>query len=138
MQLDTITELLDIQNHMVVEIVRNTCDRLEVVLEPVEDVKPVCSGCGRVHNTPVHSRVYTVLEDLPVSGKRVFLHVRKRKVCCSEDDRIRVEEFGWIRKRFTRRFTDQVYRLTSITTNTEAGRFWTSFTKRQVLKKARR
>jgi transposase len=120
MQLDTITKLLDIPNHKVMKIIKNTRDCLELVLEQVEDEMPRCSGCGRVH-AAVHSRGYTVIEDLPVSNRRVFLHVCKRKVICPEDDRIRVEEFNWIRKRFTKRFADNVYRLTSITTNMEAG-----------------
>jgi len=121
MQLDTITKLLDIPNHKVMKIIKNTRDCLELVLEQVEDEMPRCSGCGRVHDTAVHSRGYTVIEDLPVSNRRVFLHVCKRKVICPEDGRIRVEEFNWIRKRFTKRFADNVYRLTSITTNLEAG-----------------
>jgi transposase len=120
MQLDTITKLLDIPNHKVMKIIKNARDCLELVLEQVEDEMPRCSGCGRVH-AAVHSRGYTVIEDLPVSNRRVFLHVCKRKVICPEDDRIRVEEFNWIRKRFTKRFADNVYRLTSITTNMEAG-----------------
>lgn len=121
MQLDTITELLNIPNQKVIRIVKNTEDRFEFLLEPIEETSPVCSGCGRVHNNHVHSRSYVVIEDLPISGKRVFLHVRKRKVLCPEDGRIRVEEFNWMRKRFTKRFADQLYRLTSITSNKEAG-----------------
>ncbi len=35
----------------------------------------------------------------------------------------RVEQFDQLRDRFTRRFAEQVYRLTSITTNAEAGWF---------------
>ena len=121
MQFNTITELLNIANHKVIRMVQNTEDRFEFVLEPIENVSPLCSGCGQVHNTPVHSYSYTVVEDLPISGKRVFLHVRKRKVVCLEYGRIRVKELDWIRRRFTRRFSEQVYRLTSITTNAEAG-----------------
>ncbi len=121
MQLDTITKLLNIPNQNVTRIVQDTKDRFECVLEPMEDTEPVCSGCGRVHDTYAHSRGYVVIEDFPISGKRVFLHVCKRKVFCSEDGRIRVEEYHWIMKRFTRRFAEQVYRLTSITSNQEAG-----------------
>lgn len=40
---------------------------------------------------------------------------------CLEDGRIRVEELEWLRGRFTKRYVEQVYRLTSITTNKEAG-----------------
>lgn len=121
MHLDTITKLLAIPNHKVEKIIKNTNDCLEVMLEPIEDEMPRCSGCGRVHDTGAHSRGYTVIEDLSISGRRVFLHVYKRKILCTEDGRIRTEEFDWMRKRFTKRFADNVYRLTSITTNTEAG-----------------
>jgi len=124
MQLDTITELLNVPNHKVICIVQNTEDRFGFLLEPMEEVSPVCSGCSQIHNTPMYSWSYTVIEDLPICGKRVFLHVCKRKVVCPEDGRIRVEEFDRIRKRFTKRFVDQIYRLTSITTNTEAGWYW--------------
>jgi transposase len=44
-------------------------------------------------------------------------------VQCTEDGSIRVEELQWLRGRFTARFAEQVYRLTSITTNQEAGWF---------------
>lgn len=121
MQLDTITELLDIPNQKVVSMAQSTKAQFEFMLEPVAEVSPVCSGCGRVHKTAVHSYGNTVVEDLPMNGKRVFLRVRKRKILCPEDGKIRVEEFAWLRKRFTKRFAEQVYRLTSITTNKEAG-----------------
>jgi transposase len=92
MQLETITKLLNIPNQKVTSIVQSTEDHFEFVLEPIEDGGPVCSGCGRIHNSYAHSHSYVVIEDLPISGKRVFLHVRKRKVFCSEDGRIRVWE----------------------------------------------
>lgn len=123
MRLNTITELLNIPNHQVAKVLECSNNRLELLLKPTEEIPPVCSGCGRVHSASVHSRSAVVVEDLPISGKRVFLHVFKRKFVCPEDDRIRVEEFNWMRKRFTQRFADQVYRLTSITTNLEAGWF---------------
>jgi transposase len=37
-----------------------------------------------------------MVEDLPISGKRVSLHVPRRKVRCPEDRTIRVEEIAWI------------------------------------------
>jgi transposase len=58
---------------------------------------------------------------LQICGKRVFLHVPKRKSWCPEDGTIRVETIDWVKGRFTRRFADHVYRLTAITTNQEAG-----------------
>ena len=121
MHLNTITELLDIPNHKVTQVIQNTEERIDLMLEQIDVTDPICSGCGRVHNTPVHSMGKIIVEDLRIFGKRVFLHVSKRKSRCIEDERIRVEEISWIRGRFTRRFANQVYRLTSITTNKEAG-----------------
>ncbi|MDO8722965.1 MAG: ISL3 family transposase [Syntrophales bacterium] len=123
MQLDTITELLNIQNYKAVEVTRDRYQNIYVTLEQTEDTLPVCSGCGKVHGTPVHSRSEVVVEDLRISGRRVFLLVTKRKAKCVEDNSIRVEEINWITERFTDRFVEQVYRLTSITTNQEAGWF---------------
>jgi len=121
MQLDTITKLLDIPNHKVSQLVQEKIDCFKIALQPIKDESPICSGCGQVHKTPIHSFSYVWVEDLPISGKRVFLRIPKRKAVCLEDGKIRVEELVWLRKRFTKRFADQVYRLTSITTNTEAG-----------------
>lgn len=123
MQLDTITELLQIPGFKVTHMITCTESRIEFLLEREEESASICSGCGRVHNTPVHSKGRVIVEDLPMNGKRVYLHVPKRKSVCLEDESIRVEELGWIRGRFTRRFVEQVYRLTSITTNKEAGWF---------------
>lgn len=90
-------------------------------MEQVKETLPVCSVCGIAHINAVHSIESVTVEDKPISGKRVFLYVTKRKVVCTEDERIRVEEFDWIRKRYTERFAETVFRLTSITTNKEAG-----------------
>jgi len=123
MQLNTITEILNIPNYRAIEVTDSGYEGLHIVLERVEDTPPVCSGCGKVHGVSVHSRSDMLAEDLPISGKRVFLHVPKRKVQCAEDGTIRVEELQWLEGRFTARFAEQVYRLTSITTNQEAGWF---------------
>jgi transposase len=97
--------------------------RIDLVLAHDEEKPCVCSGCGKVHHTPVHSIDTVIVEDLPMSGKRVFLHVPKRRALCHKDERIRTEYLEWLRGRVTRRFAEQVYRLTSITTNKEAGWF---------------
>ncbi len=123
MHLNTITKLLDIPNYRAVEITGSEYENKYIVLERVEDTPPVCSGCGNIHGISVHSRGDMLVEDLRISGKRVFLLVPKRKVQCAEDRTIRVEELQWLNGRFTARFAEQVYRLTSITTNQEAGWF---------------
>ena len=121
MQLNSITELLAIPNYHVSYMVVHKKNRIDLVLEQTTLVPAVCSGCGDVHNTPVHSIGKIVVEDLPISGKRVFLHVTKRKSICREDGHIHVEKLDWLQGRFTKRLADQVFRLTSITTNKEAG-----------------
>lgn len=121
MQLDTITELISIPGHKVSEVLKNTEQSLHLLLKPIGTIPPVCSGCGSVHAGGVHSKTVIVVEDLRISGKRVFLYVPKRKIRCCEDGRIRVEALGWIRGRFTKRYAQQVFRLTAITTNQEAG-----------------
>ena len=123
MQLHTVTELLGIANYTVSHMIGQSDKEISLVLQRIEDTPCICSGCGKVHRTPVHSNDTIVVEDLPISGKRVFLHVPKRRARCLEDDRIRTEELAWLRGRVTRRFADHLYRLTSITTNTEAGWF---------------
>jgi len=123
MQIDTITELLQIPGFKVTHMITSTESSREFLLDREEERASVCSGCGKVHNTAVHSEGRVLVEDLPISGKRVYLHVSKRKSVCLEDGSIRVEELEWIRGRFTKRFVEHVYRLTSITTNKEAGWF---------------
>ena len=92
MHLNTITELLGIPNYKVAEMIKNTPDRIGLMLEQIEVTDPICSGCGRIHNTSVHSTGTIVVEDLRISAKRIFLHVPKRKSICIEDGKIRVEE----------------------------------------------
>jgi transposase len=122
MQLETITELLNIPNFKVSHLIRNDQDSLHFVLKLIEETDPICSGCGHVHpRNHVHQTGQVVVEDREIAGKRVFLYVPKRKVICSEDGRIRVEEFDWIRDRFTKRLAEQITRLTAITSNQEAG-----------------
>ena len=121
MQLDTITELLGIPNYKVTHVIQNDGSSLHYIMDQIEQLPPICSGCGRVHAGGVHSVGVSIVEDLPISGKRTFLHVSRRKIRCHEDGTIRVEEIAWISKRFSLRFAKQVYRLTAIATNQEAG-----------------
>ena len=98
MQLHTITELLSIPNYHVSHMVVHSGSRLDLLLEPCAFTPAVCSSCGRLHNTPIHSIGMILVEDLPISGKRVFLHVPKRKSLCIEDGSIRIEELDWLRR----------------------------------------
>ena len=123
MRIKTITELLNLPNFQVHKVLEKSEDSLHLYVDLVEPVAPVCSACSMVHHSPVHSVGWIRAEDLPLSGKRVFLYVPKRKSRCPLDGKIRNEQFSWLRGRFTTRFAEQVYRLTSITTNAEAGWF---------------
>ena len=121
MQLKTITELLTLPNFQVVKMLEQNDTSIHLYVDLVEPVAPVCSACGTIHHSPVHSIGWFRAEDLLLYGKRVFLYVPKRKARCPKDGKIRIEKFSWLRGRFTTRFTEQVYRLTSISTNAEAG-----------------
>ena len=79
MQLDTVRKVLGIANFKVEYMVHHSEKKIEFVLKQTAYLPCVCSGCGRVHNTAVHSVNTVRVEDLPISGKRVFLHVPKRK-----------------------------------------------------------
>lgn len=122
MHFETITKLLNLPNIIVVDALDCGDDHLHLVVSFSDNVEPpVCSWCGAVH-TSVHSRGQMRVEDLPANGRRVFLYLEKRKCRCP-DGGIHVEYLPWLYGRFTKRFAEQVYRLTSITTNTEAGWF---------------
>lgn len=117
----TITKLLNLPNFQVESVLKQTDNSIHLNIDLIKTSAPVCSACGTVHPIATHSISRVIVEDLPLCGKRTFLYVPKRKTCCPIDGKIRVEKFSWLRGRFTARFAEQVYRLTSITTNAEAG-----------------
>jgi transposase len=123
MQKKTITKFLALPNFEVVKVLEHHNESLHLYVDLIDPVGPVCSACEVVHNGPIHSIGWIRVEDLSLCGKRVFLYIPKRKVRCPNDGKIRVEEHDILRGRFTRRFAKQVFRLTSITTNKEAGWF---------------
>lgn len=99
--------------------------KIHLHLVPYKKRKPLCPQCGEEHRAGYHSSQWTEAEDLPISGKRVYLHIRKRRYRCPRDGKILTEDIPWLKKwaRVTRRFAEQVSRLTAITTNQEAGWF---------------
>lgn len=122
MHFETITKLLNLPNVIVIGSIDGGGDHLHLVVSLSENAEPpICSWCGAVH-TSVHSKGQIRVEDLPFNGRRVFLYLEKRKCRCS-DGGIHVEYLPWLQGRFTKRFAEQVNRLTAITTNTEAGWF---------------
>ena len=122
MHFQTITKLLRLPNVIVIGAIENGDDNLHLIVELSDKYEPpVCSCCGAVH-TSVHSKGQMRVEDLPISGRRVFLYLEKRKCRCPEGG-IYVELLPWLHGRFTKRFAEQINRLTAIATNSEAGWF---------------
>lgn len=122
MHFETITKLLNLPNVTVVGSLDGGDDHLHLVVSLSEKAEPpICSWCGALH-TSVHSKGQMRVEDLPANGRRVFIYLEKRKCRCP-DGGIHVEYLPWLQGRFTKRFAEQVNRLTAITTNTEAGWF---------------
>jgi transposase len=124
MHLKGIKKLLDIPEYTVTDVSLSP-GRIDIYLRPHRRNKPRCSHCNEVHSRGYHSSQWTEAEDLPISGKRVYLHIQKRRYRCPHDDKIHTEQIPWLKKwgRTTRRFAEQVSRLTAITTNQEAGWF---------------
>lgn len=125
MQVYPIRRALNIPEYKITEVVSETDSEIHLRLEPYKRNSFVCSGCGKTHKIGYHGIEESVVEDLPIFGKRTFLHVIKRRYRCPEDRRTHIEEISWIKKwsRVTKRFAEQVGRLTAITTNQEAGWF---------------
>ena len=57
--------------------------------------KPLVCSCGQVHDKGRYGTDVIVAEDVRIVGKRVYLHVVKRRVGCSEDGCIHVESVDW-------------------------------------------
>lgn len=123
MDVNTLTKILNLPEYKVVEIISLTATEMHLRIEPYQRKPVLCSGCGEIHTQGYHSEKEAVVEDLPISARRVFLHVKKRLYRCPKDKRIYTEKVEWLNKRsrFTSRFSRQVNRLTAITTNQEAG-----------------
>jgi transposase len=122
MRNNSIRGLLKIQGYKIKEIINKTETLLEIRIEPYKRHQGVCSGCGRRH-TGLHSVQEMTAEDIRLGNQRVFLHIPKRRYQCPVDGRIHTEEIDWIAlgARVTKAFGKEVNRLTSITTNQEAG-----------------
>lgn len=69
----------------------------------------ICPGCGRLSDRR-HSERTSTVQDLPMSGKRVFLKVVKRRFRCLNGCRVFSEIFGSLDfyQRQTKRFQDHI------------------------------
>ena len=138
----SIRKQLNIPQYKITKIISENDKEIYIRLEPYRRRAFVCWGCGGVHKIGYHGIEESVVEDLALFEKRVYLHVRiwilrivKRRYRCPQDNRIHIEEVSWVKRwgRVTKRFAERVNRLTAIppeadlpmaeTTNQEAGWF---------------
>jgi len=121
----SIKKRLNIPEYKITDILLETEKEIRIKIEPYKRKRFICSGCGKVHKIGQHGLEEAIAEDLPIFEKRVYLHIVKRRYKCPADKSTRVEEITWLKKwsRVTKRFAEQVNRLTAITTNQEAGWF---------------
>ena len=116
MCLDTITQLLNIPGFHVIKLIKLTSTEIHVRVEEKE----------RTSFGEYHSSKTIIAEGLRLGKLRVYLHILKRKYRNAATKKIETQEITWIAKgsRATKALVRQIYRLTSITTNTEAGWFF--------------
>jgi len=120
----SITQALCLPEYKIIEILSNTDQELHVRMRPYKRKKAKCSKCGEYHDErKVHGLKEVIVEDSRMFDKRVYPHVIKRRYRCPQDGRIHVEVIEWLKPRYrvTNRLAKEIYRLTSITTNQEAG-----------------
>jgi len=124
MRNNSIRGLLKIPGYKITEIFKKTDAEIHIRIEAHKRNRSICSGCGKSHGG-LHSVQEMIAEDVRLGERRVFLYIPKRRYKCPTDGRIHTEDIEWIElgARVTKAFGRQVNRLTSITTNQEAGWF---------------
>ncbi|MCP4179442.1 MAG: ISL3 family transposase [bacterium] len=123
MDKNTLNKLINLPGYVVEEVLEFTDDKICLLVRAKKNFVFICSYCGQSHTSGFHSTDIVIAEDQPISGRRVFLHIKKRKHRCPKDDKIHVEDTPWLKlfSRITNRYAEQISRLTAITTNQEAG-----------------
>ncbi len=122
MRSNNIRGLLKIPGYKIKEIIKKTETEIHIRIEAYKRNYGKCSRCGKQHKS-WHSMREMVAEDVRLGERRVFLYIPKRRYRCFCDGRIHTEAIEWIAlcARVTKVFGREVNRLTSITTNQEAG-----------------
>lgn len=115
MSLKVIEEILGMQNYFVekVEIMSN---RIILFLQKESQVY-CCPHCRQYTFSGYDSR-YRLVEDLPISGKRLFLYLPIYRLWCSSCRKVTTEwiEFMSPYQRFTHRYISFIHRLCAIST----------------------
>jgi transposase len=124
MRHNSIRGLLRIPGFKIEDIFVKEETGIHIRIKPYKRLEGICSGCGERHGR-LHSVREMVAEDVRLGGRRVFLYIPKRRYRCPKDGKIHTETIEWIAMgaRVTKAFGREVNRLTSITTNQEAGWF---------------
>ena len=92
-------DLLNIPKGYKVIKIETTAETLEIHIEPYKNKKAICSGCGQEHKNGYHGFDIIKARDLPAVGRKVWLHVRKRRYVCPKDGKIYVEQVDWLKKK---------------------------------------
>jgi len=123
MQRYSITRSLNLPEFKIEKIIKENPKEIHIEVRAYKRKKFMCSGCGQIHKNSNNGYTKVVVEDRRIIDQRVYLHVIKRRQLCPEDNRIHVEKINWLKSRtsVTERYAKEIYRLTSITTNQEAG-----------------
>jgi transposase len=125
MDKNTLNKLINMRGYQVEKVLKFTDEEIHLLMRPQKNMVATCSKCGKTHDKGFHSWSTVIAEDQGISGRRVFLHIKKRKHRCPEDGKVHVEHTPWLKlfSRITNRYARQITRLTAITTNQEAGWF---------------
>lgn len=124
MQVDTIRELLNLPaGWLVTKVLSYGVGEIRVLVQESVMGWQRCEGCGRSGWMGSKGCFETLVQDLALGTRRVYLHVEHHRYRCKGCKRSWSLEVPWIRSesRVTLRYAEQVFRLTSITTNAEAG-----------------
>ena len=92
-------ELLNIPKGYKIIKIDQSAESIEIHIEPYKKKKAVCSGCGQEHVKGYHGFETIKVRDLPAVGRKVHLHVNKRRYECPKDGKIYVEQIDWIKKK---------------------------------------
>lgn len=92
-------QLLNIPRGYKVIQLEETPEALDIYIEPYKNKKAICSGCGEIHKEGYHGTELMKVRDLPISGRKVYLHVTKRRYRCPRDGKIHIEYIEWAKKK---------------------------------------
>lgn len=124
MQIDTIKELIGLpEGWLVTRIIGWNSKELHVSVEEVMVENQKCGSCEKVGYKGTKGSFEVTIEDLALVERRVYLHIQHRRYRCEECKKSWSLPIPWVRmeNRVTKRYAQEIFRLTAITSNQEAG-----------------